>query len=939
MWRDSDKSWTVNLSTGSGFVAQDWTGAWGSDGPIFTGDLNGDGKTDVFMWRDSDKSWTVNLSTGSGFVAQRWLGGCGGDGPVVIGDFNQDGRADIAIWRNDLKKWVINLSLGNAFTMQEWTGAWGSDGPIFTGDLNGDGNTDVFMWRDSDKSWTINLSAPVPLGPPARIPGCGDPLWQPLGPYDLMHEVGYLACGGRIDAIAISPDYDGSGHPAMFIGNPGGGVMRWSSDFPGSSSPVWEPLTDRTSSVAPESARIGINAVTSLAVHPNRPQTVVAATQGEPPTLVRSDDGGTSWHLSGQGQLGQFNTPDGVTIDSQGRIYVACGFGLYVSEDDGQTFRNIATGPQSNFWIDDVVSYDEGGGSLAVFAAVLDYSGNANNVSGIWQVIPSGGTYQWSQVPFTLKNMNSASFDSKSIAKIKLSATPGAGVVTSFTTGDNNPGLLNVFRLIKGASGYSGVPKWFTPEQFFTQAGYVMGVCIGEDGRTYGGGIGLGQGDDTGNVTNLQGQFGSIHVDEHVIAAYGGKIYAGTDGGLFRFTPQPGVLGAASRASWEALNSSTLENFLSESVAYNPVDPFNVLAGHQDNGVAHLSGNEWDWLENSNESDFTFFDPNSANGGKIAYIYDASNLDFLKSYDGGTSLSKHLAFSAIYVPNFLIAFHPVDQNRFLVNFPLSADQFTVKETTDGWEDPTQARDLAPPINGLGCPTALCYAGSYIYVAAAGRILQSDGTSWKTVFESNSRVVSILADPNNPAAVYFATDWDVPPMIPGKVYLKPDQANGLPWQEGNGGDLVNLTGTGLTAPVSKLALISGGTGRSPNLYAATPLGMFRTRSVFGTQTDWARMGNGFPDSPIWDLQVNADNRMLYVATYGRGVWYTIDLTVSVSPLSVRKIDSSTLALEWEDDSVLQQSTSIPGTWADVLGATSPQMVQLTGTGNFYRLRSR
>ena len=33
----------VNLSTGSGFVGQTWRGAWGSDGPIFVGDLNGDG--------------------------------------------------------------------------------------------------------------------------------------------------------------------------------------------------------------------------------------------------------------------------------------------------------------------------------------------------------------------------------------------------------------------------------------------------------------------------------------------------------------------------------------------------------------------------------------------------------------------------------------------------------------------------------------------------------------------------------------------------------------------------------------------------------------------------------------------------------------------------------------------------------------------------------
>jgi len=52
MWRDASKSWTVNLSTGQGFNASEWQGAWGSDGPIITGDFNGDGKTDVMMWRD-----------------------------------------------------------------------------------------------------------------------------------------------------------------------------------------------------------------------------------------------------------------------------------------------------------------------------------------------------------------------------------------------------------------------------------------------------------------------------------------------------------------------------------------------------------------------------------------------------------------------------------------------------------------------------------------------------------------------------------------------------------------------------------------------------------------------------------------------------------------------------------------------------------------------
>src|ERR1700755_1450921 len=77
------------------FVMQSWTGAWGSDGPISTGDLNGDGKTDIFMWRKSSQSWTVNLSTGSGFSAKEWRGMPATDGPIFTGDLNGDGKTDV----------------------------------------------------------------------------------------------------------------------------------------------------------------------------------------------------------------------------------------------------------------------------------------------------------------------------------------------------------------------------------------------------------------------------------------------------------------------------------------------------------------------------------------------------------------------------------------------------------------------------------------------------------------------------------------------------------------------------------------------------------------------------------------------------------------------------------------------------------------------------
>jgi hypothetical protein len=158
MFRASDDVWTVNLSNGSGFDGAIWNGAWGTDGPNYVGDVNGDGMSDVFMWRDADKVWTVNVSTGSGWNAAIWTGAWGSDGPTHIGDLDGDGKTDVFMWRDADKVWTVNLSTGSGWNAGIWTGAWGSDGPINVGDLNGDGKTDVFMWRDADKVWTVNLS-------------------------------------------------------------------------------------------------------------------------------------------------------------------------------------------------------------------------------------------------------------------------------------------------------------------------------------------------------------------------------------------------------------------------------------------------------------------------------------------------------------------------------------------------------------------------------------------------------------------------------------------------------------------------------------------------------------------------------------------------------------------------------------------------------------
>src|SRR5919197_1946757 len=130
-----------------------------------TGDLNGDGKSDTYcQYLVSLLPIVLNssagLSTGSGWSTTSW-------GPLprailfafqcLTGDLNGDGKTDVwcAISSPDkgpAGRWSVGLSTGSGWSTMTWNGPapfWGTNNlrvsdQCLTGDLNGDGKT--HMW-------------------------------------------------------------------------------------------------------------------------------------------------------------------------------------------------------------------------------------------------------------------------------------------------------------------------------------------------------------------------------------------------------------------------------------------------------------------------------------------------------------------------------------------------------------------------------------------------------------------------------------------------------------------------------------------------------------------------------------------------------------------------------------------------------------------------
>jgi hypothetical protein len=171
-----DGNWWMGLSDGTNLT---WhlagnTNSLGSliDGQhaFYTGDFNGDGKSDVLIYGGADGSWRLGTSDGTNLTWQviSTVPGYGnlldGRHRTLIGDFNGDGKSDVLFYYGGDGHVWLGLSSGSALTWHQAsdTSGYGNllDGShaIFTGDFDGNGKRDLGFYYNGDGNFWVGLS-------------------------------------------------------------------------------------------------------------------------------------------------------------------------------------------------------------------------------------------------------------------------------------------------------------------------------------------------------------------------------------------------------------------------------------------------------------------------------------------------------------------------------------------------------------------------------------------------------------------------------------------------------------------------------------------------------------------------------------------------------------------------------------------------------------
>lgn len=374
-----------------------------------------------------------------------------------------------------------------------------------------------------------------------------------------------------------------------------------------------------------------------------------------------------------------------------------------------------------------------------------------------------------------------------------------------------------------------------------------------------------------------------LHVDTQAIAVAPSNpavVYFGSDGGIWR--------SADSGVSWVSMNNTSMFATQFQSLALHPTDRNFMIGGTQDNGTEWMKPNGTWVRATGGDGGQSLIDTNAADtvtvtayhtffnqtGTQIGYqrisTFNAGGTTQTGTFRGCTGAGTQ---TGINCADAVLFYAPLSKGPGNPNSTYIGTTKLYRSADRGDNHLTVSQQFAARISAIGIAPSddnvrlLGLTNGQVFLTTAGSTTLNDVTG--AIAAAPRYVSRAVIDPANSNVAYIAlTGYGIAGA--NHIWKTTNLMSGTPtW---------TASGTGLPdVPVSGFAVDPGNT---QHLYAGTDIGVFRSTDGGAS---WQPFSNGLPRVAVFDVAIQNANRILRVATHGRGI-YEFNLAAHASAVS-------------------------------------------------------